>query len=83
MPYGLGYFDKALGGWLPDDPIVRCDHCENEVSEDDLTEVSGEIWVCSNCLDDYSQCDQCGDLIENDKLEEKNGKMLCEYCRED
>lgn len=28
----------------------RCDYCECDFSEDDLTETSRNVWLCTDCL---------------------------------
>lgn len=52
-----------------------------------LTMVDEETWACEECLEkEYFQCDECLEYWSYDYVEFfhlKNGKTICEYCRED
>ena len=52
-----------------------------------LTMVDEETWVCEDCLEEnYFQCDECLEYWSYDYVEFfhlKNGKTICENCRED
>jgi len=79
-----GYYDKALGGWLPNDPKYCCDKCGEEVdNEDDLHEVWLDEFVCDGCYNDYVECDGCGHEVNVDEIEKVEGKEYCEDCRDE
>ena len=62
-----------------------CTCCGNEASSlnvlDDVTR------VCNSCLDAFfTQCDECGEFWDDSIVEfftSKDGKLICEHCRED
>lgn len=81
MPHGNGYWSTSLGAYLPDDPVYVCEICDAESTDEDfLTEVGSELWVCPECLDDYTACEQCGSLTNYDDLIELNGNQYCADC---
>lgn len=80
MPHGLGYYDTALGAYLPDDPIYTCEKCGSiSTDEEFLTEIHGEYW-CPECLEETTDCFGCDTLFHFDDLTEENGHLYCEDC---
>lgn len=61
-----------------------CTHCGKEA---DLTTIDEDIRVCEECLDAfYFQCEVCGEYWDDSYVEQfwlKDGRTICEYCRED
>jgi len=62
----------------------KCFHCRKESS---LTIIDEDIRVCAECLDAfYFQCDICGQYWDDSYVEQfwlKDGRTVCEHCRED
>lgn len=80
-PHGLGYYDNALGAYLPDDPKFVCERCEQLVdTEDELHEVEFDKLVCDDCFSEYHECDCCKTLYHTDDMNEVQGKEYCEDC---
>lgn len=50
-----------------DEHYMPCNDCGALIHEDDLYRVydeqGNEVWVCSSCLDNYTQCEDCGNII--------------------
>lgn len=61
-----------------------CTQCGKENSH--LTIVDEGIQVCEECLDAfYFQCEECGEYWDAsyvDQLWLKDGRTICEHCRE-
>jgi hypothetical protein len=64
--------------------IGTCTQCGKENTA--LTTVDESIQVCEECLDAvYFQCDECGEYWDDSYVEMfflKDGRTICEYCRE-
>jgi hypothetical protein len=76
-----GYFDRAYGNWLPNDPKCICDDCGEEVScDEDLHEVYFEKYVCDSCYDNYVKCSYCKNEFNVDDMELVDNKNYCEDC---
>jgi len=63
---------------------TRCDKCNNEVPNDDTTEVNG-LWYCETCYDIlFTRCEECDTLIrkQRDEYTECAGDIYCETCAE-
>lgn len=65
--------------------LENCTLCGKETHN--LTMVDEETWVCDDCFkENYFQCDECLEYWNYDYVEFfhlKNGKTICENCRED
>lgn len=61
-----------------------CTQCGKEAA---LTMVDEDIRVCAECLDAfYFQCEVCGEYWDDSYVEQfwlKDGRTICEHCRED
>lgn len=62
----------------------KCTQCGKEAK---LTTVDEEIRVCEECLETFfTQCDICGEYWDDSYVEffaTKDGRLICEHCRED
>ena len=62
-----------------------CTQCGKENCH--LTVVDEQIHVCDECLDaNYFQCEECGEYWDDSYVEQfwlKDGRTICEHCRED
>lgn len=77
------------GDWICDDCRDRdygfCEHCEEYVPLDELTEVEGR-WICNDCLEnsgDYFLCHDCEEWhsYRNDsEYETEYGYSVCASC---
>ena len=74
---------KGYDEWLTDDKEkFVCEKCERKVPYiDDLTEVSGGILVCEECLHDYFECDICFEFHLIDDVSEVD--EVCIDCFND
>jgi len=83
MPNGVGYFDKALGGWLPDDPVFTCDECGCTIEEDEVEDIAGRM-LCPSCLkEQYSLCSQCNRYHYTNDMTKTSKGLVCESCMEE
>ena len=61
-----------------------CTLCGKEAA---LTTVDDVTHVCPECLDaNYFQCEECGESWDESYIEQfwlKDGRTICEHCRED
>lgn len=64
--------------------LNQCTHCGKEAN---LTIIDDETKVCEECLDAfYFQCEECGEYWNDCYVEQfwlKDGRIICEHCRED
>lgn len=62
-----------------------CTHCGKEFSK--LTLIDEDLLACDECLDAfYFQCEVCGEYWDDSYVEQfwlKDGRTICEHCRED
>ena len=61
-----------------------CTHCGKDAT---LTVIDDEIQVCDECLDAFfTQCDECGEYWDDSYVEffeTEDGRLICEYCKEE
>lgn len=69
----------------------QCEDCDEWHDRDNMFLVHNsrgeEVYVCENCLDEYSRCDECGEYYPNDDLYsayKANGEetWVCEDCKD-
>ena len=64
--------------------IDTCTHCGKEGR---LTIIDEDTQVCDECLDAFfTQCEVCGEYWDDSYVEFftlKDGRLICEHCRED
>jgi hypothetical protein len=62
-------------------------HCTQCGKEAGLTIIDDATQVCEECLDAfYFQCEVCGEYWDDSYVEQfwlKDGRTICEHCRED
>jgi len=81
MPHGLGYYDNALGAYLPDDDKLVCDRCREIVqTQDELHEIKYDEYVCDDCFKEYHECECCKTLTHEDDMNEVEDKGYCDEC---
>lgn len=64
---------------------MACTQCGKENCK--LTVIDDETSVCDECLDAFfTQCEECGEYWDDSIVEfftTKDGRLICEHCRED
>jgi len=71
--------------------LAKCDWCEEEFAEKDLTEAfevasQEKIWLCQSCREDAEYCSECGSLGHTDWAEqdfvwlEETEEFICINC---
>lgn len=74
-----------------EDNFHSCDNCGEYHRTDDMTEVIGRygywVYVCEDCLDEYTTCDDCGEYVHPDHVvtaynESGEEIHICPSCRD-
>ena len=65
---------------MADEKLV-CYLCGEEITDDNYTEINGEIY-CEKCVkENFTICDDCGEYVSNDDIVEvANGDSVCSDC---
>lgn len=77
-PDGEDYCESCF-----DDQFATCTDCDTIGSQDTMTNVNGDRWVCEDCARHYSECEDCGILTHDDALNHlDSGGAVCRDCAE-
>ena len=58
-----------------------CAKCGAVHPVDEMTEISGDRYVCADCVDECVTCEQCGELFLDDEIvETSDGSFYCADC---
>ena len=86
----LRYFDlykpgeARLAPFRSEDGKLICAECGCIIEDETEMQLIDDKVYCSDCVErEFTICEECGSLVRKDELEEVDGHMLCETCRDD
>jgi len=72
----------STGGMIEFEAARLCEHCGDEIEDDDCGTVNSELW-CQECLDsDSFYCERCNRRYHMDQHNEVDGNSWCGRCCE-